>query len=91
MPDAHDSLDARLTRLADSTSALAPAPGFGARVLEAARAEQTPVWQLGVLSSARTAIGVALLAAAAALLLAVDSERAANAALAASYGMEIEW
>lgn len=86
-----ENLDQRLERLARATHELSARPGFRNRVLSAVK-ERAPSWITWGLAPARRLLPVAALAAVAALLWAVQSERSIDDELAASYAsVEIEW
>jgi hypothetical protein len=81
-----DEVDAKLSRLANETAALGPSGGFTARVMAAIEREQP----LGVVEALWTAsrrlLPIAALAAAAAVVWAVESQTTVDDALAVTYG-----
>lgn len=89
---AHDQVDERLARLAQATASLRARPGFTQRVLLAAQAAAQPGWLESVALSARVGLAVAVLAVAATVAVAVESDLEATEASAVAYGaMEIPW
>jgi hypothetical protein len=92
MTEAHETVDERLERLAQATAGLRAGPGFTDRVMLAAQASAQPGWLESVTLSARAGLAVAVLAVAAVLVVAVESDLEMTEASAVAYGaMEIPW
>jgi hypothetical protein len=90
MTELDEEIDARLRRLAAATDQVRPLPGFEERVM--ARIETAPEWWTGVVRIGRIGLFAATLAAAAAAVLALRSERVTDQAFAVAYGtVEQEW
>jgi hypothetical protein len=81
-----EEVDAKLSRLAKETAALLPTGGFTARVMAALEREQ-PLGLIEALwTSSRRLLPIAALAAAAAVVWAVESQTSVDDALAVTYG-----
>lgn len=81
-----EEVDAKLSRLAKETAALGPSGGFTARVMAAVEREQ-PLGLIEALwMSSRRLLPIAALAAAAAVVWAVESQTSVDDALAVTYG-----
>jgi hypothetical protein len=86
-----EDIDQRLARLARATDALRPNAGFSARVLEAVAAEAAPSFLESAWSSSRRFLPVAAIAAALAVVWAVQVDRSVDDELATSYAsVELE-
>ena len=86
MSSGKDDLDVELARLGTATLALRPTAGFGERVMAAIQRE-APVGMLDAIwASSRRMLPIAALAAAAAVVWAVQSQTTIDDALAVSYG-----
>lgn len=87
-----DELDSKLARLGGATETLGPRPGFGERVLTAIDAESVASFGSGVVRFGRTMLAIAALSAVVGVTFGFMSERAADEALATSFGMEeLDW
>ena len=84
MTDLED-MDQRLLRLARSTDALRPSAGFSAHVMSRITAEAAPGLLESAWFSARRLVPVAALAAALAVVWAVQAERSVDDELATTY------
>ena len=92
MTDQYEDVDERLERLARATSGLHARAGMRDRILLAAQATAVPGWLEAVTMSAKAGLAVAILAVAAAVTIAVQSERLADEASAVAYGaLELSW
>lgn len=81
-----EEVDAKLSRLSKRTAALGPSGGFTARVMAAIEREQ-PLGLIEALwTSSRRLLPIAALAAAAAVVWAVESQTSVDDALAVTYG-----
>ncbi|HEX3596876.1 MAG TPA: hypothetical protein VHU80_17325 [Polyangiaceae bacterium] len=81
-----EDAEARLSRLAGATAALGPRGGFTARVMAAIEAEQ-PLGLIDALwASSRRLLPIAALAAAVAVVWAVENQTTVDDALAVTYG-----
>jgi hypothetical protein len=86
-----EDIDQRLARLARSTEALRPSVGFSARVLQAIDAEAAPSLLESAWFSGRRLLPVAAIAAALAVVWAVQVDRSVDDELATSYAsVELE-
>ncbi len=86
-----EDLEQRLARLSASTSALKPSAGFSARVMLAIDAEAGPSFFASTWLSARRLLPVAALAAAMAVVWAVQVDGVVDDELATSYAsVELE-
>ena len=84
-------IDDKLAELGRMSSAIAPRPGFNAKVMLAISAQSPGVWS-EMLASSRWVIGAGLLAALLSVGWAVRAESSANEALAAAYEQaELPW
>ena len=91
MPDNLETVDEKLARLGHATKGLLPGPGFTDRIMLAVEHADLG-WLDAALAAARPGIVAAVLAAAAAIALAVHTDRAATEARAvASTAVGIEW
>ena len=92
MTEPDENIDARLRRLAAATEQVRPLPGFEERVMARIATPGEPDWWTGVVRIGRIGLFAATLAAAAAAVLALRSERATDQAYAVAYGtVEQEW
>ena len=90
MTDQED-IDQRLSRLSGATDALRPSAGFSARVMLAIGAEAAPSFFETTWFSARRLLPVAAIAAALAVVWAVQVDSTVDDALATSYAsMDLE-
>jgi hypothetical protein len=80
-----EDIDQRLARLARATDALRPSAGFSTRVLQAVAAEAAPSFLESAWSSSRRFLPVAAIAAALAVVWAVQVDRSVDDELATSY------
>lgn len=86
-----EDIEQRLARLAGATDALRPSAGFSARVMLAVDAEATPSFLEAAWSSARRMVPVAAIAAALAVVWAVQVDNSVDDELATSYAaVELE-
>jgi hypothetical protein len=86
-----EELDAKLSRLAMETNPLGPSGGFTARVMAAIEREQPLGLVEALWASSRRFLPIAALAAAAAVVWAVESQTSVDDALAVTYGaMDID-
>ena len=81
-----DELDVRLARLARETAALGASGGFTARVMAAVEREQPLGIVEALWASSRKLLPIAAIAAAAAVVWAVESQSTVDDALAVTYG-----
>lgn len=81
----HEDIDQRLARLGRGTEALRPSAGFSARVMQAISAEAAPSFLESAWFSSRRLLPVAAIAAALAVVWAVQAERSVDDELATSY------
>jgi len=92
MTDIDDAIESRLSRLAAETKNVGPTPGFEARVHQALLTHQEATLWSGILRQGRLGIAAAVIAAAAAVVLAVQSERVYDSEVAVTYGaVELGW
>ena len=92
MTEQPETIDQRLERLARATDQLRAPSGFTNRVMLAVQTSSSPGWLESVSLSARSALPVVFLAMVAALVLAVQTDRAVTEASAVAYGtMELPW
>jgi hypothetical protein len=92
MTELDEQIDARLRRLAAATDQVRPLPGFEERVMASIATTPEPEWWAGVVRIGRIGLFAATLAAAAAAILALRSERVTDQAYAVAYGtVEQEW
>jgi hypothetical protein len=92
MTEQDETVDDRLERLARATSSLRARPGLSDRVMLAVQSASRPGWWDSVVLSARAGFVVAVVAAAAAVALAVQSDWAVTEASAVAYGaVEVGW
>ena len=84
MTDQED-IEQRLLRLSGETNALRPSPGFSARVMAAIERERAPSFLESTWFSARRMLPVAAIAAAMAVVWAVQVDGAVDDELATSY------
>ena len=90
MTDPED-FDQRLARLARSTEALRPSAGFSARVMSAVATQASPGLLESAWFSSRRLLPIAAIAAALAVVWAVQAERSVDDELATSYAsVELE-
>jgi hypothetical protein len=80
-----EDIDQRLQRLARSTDALHPSAAFSARVMSAVSAEAAPSFLENAWFSSRRLLPVAAIAAALAVVWAVQVDRSVDDELATSY------
>ena len=86
-----EDIEQRLARLSGSTSALRPSAGFSARVMLAIEREAAPSFLVTTWLSARRLLPVAAIAAAMAVVWAVQVDGTVDDELASSYAaMELE-
>jgi len=86
-----EDIEQRLSRLAGATEALRPSAGFSARVMLAIEAEAAPSFLEATWFSARRLVPVAAIAAALAVVWAVQVDGSVDDALASSYAaVELE-
>ena len=86
-----EDIEQRLSRLAGATDALRPNPGFSARVMLAIEAEAAPSFLEATWFSARRLVPVAAIAAALAVVWAVQVDSSVDDELATSYAaVELE-
>jgi len=81
-----EELDAKLSRLATQTAGLGATAGFTARVMAAIEREQPLGLIEALVTSSRRFLPIAALAAAAAVVWAVESQTTVDDALAVTYG-----
>jgi hypothetical protein len=81
-----EEVDAKLSRLAKETAALGPSGGFTAKVMAAIEREQPLGLVEALWASSRRLLPIAALAAAAAVVWAVESQTSVDDALAVTYG-----
>jgi hypothetical protein len=96
LTDENDAIEERLARLRRATDGVRPSTGFEARVLGALEAEpanaRPSAFPAGLWPAARRCLPLAALAAALALVWALESESAADDALATTYdATELAW
>jgi hypothetical protein len=90
--DREEDDGARLERLGRATDAVRPSAGFNRRVMAAIEAEQPAFWLADLPRLARRFVPVAALAAACAVVWAVQSDSALEDAMATSAdAVELEW
>jgi hypothetical protein len=86
-----ESIDRRLAELGSATQGIAARPGFNAKVMLAIQAQPPGFWG-ELLASSRWVLGVATLAAIAAVGFAWRAESSANEAVAVAYDTtELPW
>jgi hypothetical protein len=86
-----EDIDQRLARLGRATQALRPSAGFSARVMQSIAAEATPSLLESAWFSSRRLLPVAAIAAALAVVWAVQVDRSVDDELATSYAsVELE-
>jgi len=86
-----EDIEQRLSRLAGATDALRPSAGFGARVMLAIEAKAAPSFLEATWFSARRLVPVAAIAAALAVVWAVQVDGSVDDELATSYAaVELE-
>jgi hypothetical protein len=85
MSPREEDVDMRLARLARETDALGPSAGFNARVMAAIEREE-PAGFDALWASSRRLLPIAALAAAVAVVWAVENRGTVDDALAVSYG-----
>jgi len=81
----HEDIDQRLARLSGETAALRPTSGFSARVMRAIGAESAPSFFETTWFSARRMLPIAAVAAALAVVWAVQVDGSVDDDLATSY------
>jgi hypothetical protein len=86
MSPREEDVEARLARLSRETEALGPSPGFNARVMAAIDREEPAGFVDALWASSRRLLPIAALAAAVAVVWAVQSHGTADDALAITYG-----
>ena len=86
MSSREEDLDARLARLASATAVIAPRAGFNAKVMAAIDREEPAGIFDALWASSRRLLPIAALAAAVAVVWAVENSGTVDDALAASYG-----
>jgi hypothetical protein len=86
MSPREEDLEARLARLARETEALGPKPGFSAKVMAAIDREEPGGFVDALWASSRRLLPIAALAAAVAVVWAVENRGTFDDALAVSYG-----
>ncbi|HEY4105260.1 MAG TPA: hypothetical protein VGM44_15290 [Polyangiaceae bacterium] len=87
----YEDIDQRLARLARGSEALRPSASFSARVMRAVNEEATPSLLEGAWFSARRLLPVAAIAAALAVIWAVQVDRSVDDEIATSYAsVELE-
>jgi len=87
-----DDLDSKLARMAAATERVAPAPGFHQRVHAAIDLDGVPSFGAGVVRFGRAMLAVAAVSAVLGVTIGLMSERAADEALATTFGMEeLDW
>lgn len=86
-----EDIEQRLSRLAGATEGLRPSAGFSARVMLSIEAEAAPTFLEATWFSARRLVPVAAIAAALAVVWAVQVDGSVDDALASSYAaVELE-
>jgi hypothetical protein len=89
--DLEQNTDERFARIERATAAIRPSPGFAARVMRKIGAERELGWLDATWLSSRRLLPIAALAAALAVVWAVQSDKSVDDELAASYGaLELE-
>jgi hypothetical protein len=83
-----DDLDRELERLAVATSKVRAGTGFEARVMGSLPDATASRWDASVLRFGKTMLFVAALSAVLGVVLGIQSDREADQATAATYGME---
>jgi hypothetical protein len=83
--------ESKLSRLRQETERLGPQQGFTERVLRAVDQDRAPSFGAGVVRFGRTMLAVAALSAVAGITFGWASERAADEALATTFGEELDW
>ena len=86
MSPREEDVEARLARLSRETEALGPSPGFNARVMAAIDREEPAGFIDALWASSRRLLPIAALAAAVAVVWAVQSSGTVDDALAITYG-----
>lgn len=87
-----DDLESKLARLGSETEQLGPRPGFTEQVLLAVGRDGTPNFGAGVVRFGKAMLAVAALCAVAGATFGFASERAADEALATTFGAEeLDW
>jgi hypothetical protein len=81
-----EEIDAKLSRLAKETAAIRPSGGFTAKVMAAIEREHPLGLVEALWTSSRRLLPIAALAAAAAVVWAVESQTSVDDALAVTYG-----
>ena len=86
MSPREEDVEARLARLSRETEALGPSPGFNASVMAAIDREEPASFADALWASSRRLLPIAALAAAVAVVWAVQSSGTVDDALAITYG-----
>ncbi len=87
-----DDFESKLARLSRETERLGPRPGFADRVVLAVDRDVAPSFGTGVVRFGRTMLAIAALCAVAGVTFGWASERAADEALATTFGgEELDW
>ncbi|MFC1642008.1 hypothetical protein ACFL5O_04875 [Myxococcota bacterium] len=92
LPHPCETMEERLERLSRATAGIRARSDFVQRVMRQTLAVSDPGWLESAVASARAVVALAILAAAAALTLAVHTERMATEASAVAYTAEgLDW